>query len=193
MLTDAEVSELKRRSIPAYFISTAIYWELRLWELTPKPDDKRVASLSFEDGSEVNEDDRQEYCHDLAAARLLANWEELGIRTHVDAGLPTAQQADEMLAQKRRRRDRSSLGQPVLNPDDWFEPCVIDVDTNSLWCRVLLFAVDHFASSAPESVGTDIPIERGNEDAFVDELAAFLWRHRHHLPPGGEIILERPK
>ncbi len=193
MPTNAELSEVKRHSIPAHFMDTAIYWGVRLAKLMPRADDECVASLSFEDEAEVSDDDREEYCRDVAAVRMLANWEEAGIRTHVDAGLPTAQQAADTLTQKRRRRNRSTVERPSAMTIDLFDPYsgyVIDVDTDSLWCRVVTFAVEHFASSAANLFQTDIPIERDNDDVFVDEFAELLWRHRHDFPAGGEISLE---
>jgi hypothetical protein len=195
MVTCDEVSELRTRSIPAYFMADAFHWALRLAEMMPGANDERVLAWCGESG-EVSACDRLDYRSDLAAVRLLEAWEELGIRVHIAAGLPTARQAAEIVRQRPRNLDSSALTahtEKIVNPDadsDWLTGHVVEIDPNAFWPRVMVFAVEHFASTAAGVWGADIPIEPGDDDPLIERMAAYLWRHRHDLPLDGEINLE---
>lgn len=104
---------------------------------------------------------------ELGAVLQLGVWERAGIRLHIDAGLPSVEEAAADLA----RRASENVGE------------FHGLDAARLLKRVLPLWVERFAWGGPERFGMELEIDAAEEDAFIEELAEFLWRHRSALAP----------
>jgi hypothetical protein len=98
----------------------------------------------------------------LAAALRLSLWEQLGIRVHLDHGLPPARQAllDVL---------RTATGQAEAEAAE---------RARSLASRVMVLSVEHFAWVARVELGAELTLGPADEDALLEGLADFLWAHR---------------
>ena len=98
----------------------------------------------------------------LGAALRLSLWEQLGIRAHLDHGLPPARQAlIDVL--------RTATGQAEAEAAE---------RARSLAGRVLALSVEHFAWSGRVELGADIVLGEADQEQLLEVLAAYLWRHR---------------
>jgi|SRR5579863_5182645 len=104
---------------------------------------------------------------ELGAVLQLGVWERAGIQTHIQVGLPSYDEASTELARRIAE-----------NPAD-FER----TESATLLARVFPLWIDRFAWSAPEIFAAEMQIDAAEEDAFVEGLAEFLWRHRDSLAP----------
>jgi hypothetical protein len=100
----------------------------------------------------------------LAAALRLGEWEQRGLRAHLDAGLPSAAEAT------------GEVFRAVEAP----EPLAAkEQAATRLACRVLAVFVERMAWDGRPLLGADLELGEADEDALVDALADFLWAHRH--------------
>jgi hypothetical protein len=104
---------------------------------------------------------------ELGAVLQLGVWERAGLQTHIQAGLPSFQQASSELARRAAE-----------SPADFQRP-----ESATLLSRVLPIWIEHFAWSGLELFAAEMQIDAAEEDAFIDRLAEFLWRHRDTLAP----------
>jgi hypothetical protein len=104
---------------------------------------------------------------ELGAMLQLAVWERAGVRTHLDAGLPSAHEA---AADLTRRASENPSG---FN----------DIQSAILLRRIFPLWVERLAWAGPELFAAEMQIDADEEDAFVNGLAEFLWRHRDSLAP----------
>jgi hypothetical protein len=103
------------------------------------------------------------YLVESAGVLQLKAWEEIGLRVHVDAGLPTYFQADWELAKQF-----------------WEHPELFGtIDSAKLFPRVFRVWRERFAMSGRQLLGADIRIDQIDDESFVENLAQFLYRHRH--------------
>jgi hypothetical protein len=98
----------------------------------------------------------------LGAALRLSLWEQLGIRVHLDHGLPPARQAllDVL---------RTATGQAEAAAAE---------RARSLASRVMVLSVLHFAWVGRVELGAELTLGPVDEDALLEGLADFLWAHR---------------
>ena len=101
---------------------------------------------------------------DVGAIGVLTMWEQQGITAHLEAGLPTRNEATAELFRRVQE-----------NPQQF------DAPQTSLSSRVLQFWVEHFAWDGVEQFGADILLDAAEEDAMIDAAASFLWENRHAL------------
>ena len=135
--------------------------------------------------------------YDLAVVRQLEVWEENGFRAHIEAGLPSAKEAAAISGRQSSDAAWTIKGAEPLIFDEP-PPCPtgpmpetavdIRVTPDSLLAQFAEFFVGHCAWRSRELLAADIFVQIEDEDALVDALAAFLWRHRDQLPPSGEIF-----
>ena len=98
----------------------------------------------------------------LGAALRLSLWEQLGIRVHLDHGLPPARQAlIDVL--------RTATGQAEAEAAE---------RARSLAGRVLALSVAHFGWAGRIELGADVVLGAADQEQLLEELAAYLWRHR---------------
>jgi hypothetical protein len=104
------------------------------------------------------------FLFELAAALRLYLWEHNGIRAHLDAGLPTADEA--IQAVFRRLND---VGTPTAT------------DHAPLSSQVLRLFVERFAWFGQPDLAADMLLGEAIEDELVDVLAKLIWTHRADL------------
>jgi hypothetical protein len=142
------------------------------------------------------------YLADLAAAIILETWETQGFRGHIEAGLPTADEARQVVARNCAENCHPEIaGRPAQTIDNMRRLSVDNsrpdsvlipkVDMDRLAMRVLVFWLKRFGWTSFEYFDADIAISGELDDAFVDRIAEFLWRHRHTLPPDRGTIVEQ--
>ena len=102
---------------------------------------------------------------ELGAVLELGLWELQGLRPHLDVDLPTFGQAAKDLAE-RAFHGLAEFEGPDAAP---------------LATRVLQVWIQQFAWDALVMLQADILVSDIDEDACVDLLAEFLWRHRGEL------------
>jgi hypothetical protein len=98
----------------------------------------------------------------LGAALRLSLWEQLGIRVHLDHGLPPARQAllDVL---------RTATGQAQAEAAE---------RARSLTGRVLALSAAHLAWSGRIELGADVVLGAADQEALLEALADYLWVHR---------------
>lgn len=94
----------------------------------------------------------------LAAALQIHAWEAAGLTVHLRAGLPSAKQA---LEQALALFSAGGSG------------------ADSLGLRVLGVFMDRFAWAGESHLGAPVELELVDDEAALDALAEFLWKHRH--------------
>ena len=95
----------------------------------------------------------------LGAALRLSLWEQLGIRVHLDHGLPPARQAlIDVL--------RTATGQAEAEA---FERI------RSLASRVMVLSVEHLAWNGRVELGADVVLGEADQEALLEALADYLW------------------
>jgi hypothetical protein len=101
---------------------------------------------------------------DLGAVVRLRRWEAAGHAVHIEAGLPTARAALQLVIATLLSAavDRAGLAA-----------------AGELGRAVFGLAVSRFAWTARARLGADVVLAGGAEDALVEALAQFLWAHRH--------------
>jgi hypothetical protein len=101
-------------------------------------------------------------CVGLGAALRLSLWEQLGVRLHLDQGLPPARQAlIDVL--------HTATGQAEAEAAE---------RARSLASRVLALSVEHFAWNGRVELGADIVLGAADQEALLEALADYLWVHR---------------
>jgi hypothetical protein len=108
---------------------------------------------------------------ELGAMLQLAVWELAGIRTHLNAGLPSAHEAAADLT-RRASENPSSFN---------------DNQSAILLRRLFPLWVERLAWNGQTQFGTEVQIDTVGEDELVDRLAEFLWQHRGSLPSALEL------
>ena len=98
---------------------------------------------------------------ELAAALRLLVWEDCGLSTHLDAGLPPSRQA--------LREVLLTPAAPEVTPGPLNE---------SLAYRVMVLFAERFAWAGREELDVDVAMGEADEDALLDALADFLWDNR---------------
>lgn len=91
-------------------------------------------------------------------------WERSAIAAHTDAGLPSS---DEVL-----KRVLSLMHGPEL--------CKY---VENLGLRAIIVQREQFVWQAGGKLGADIAITPGDDEAFLEAVAEFLWTHRNQLNP----------
>ena len=103
---------------------------------------------------------------ELDAVLQLGMWERLGLREHLDADLPTFNEAAKQLA-RRAMKGVAEFTDPNASP---------------LHLQVLKAWTENFAWEADKILGADVLVSpMANEDVFVEVLAEFVWQHRREL------------
>jgi hypothetical protein len=98
----------------------------------------------------------------LGAALRLSLWEQLGIRLHLDHGLPPARQAlIDVL--------RTATGQAQAEAAE---------RARSLAGRVLALSVEHLAWNGRVELGADVVLGAADQEQLLEALADYLWTHR---------------
>jgi hypothetical protein len=97
----------------------------------------------------------------LGSGLRLWYWEDHGIMVHLDEGLPGGRDVV---------RD-AFLG--LNQPDPERTTRVV-----TLACDVMTVFANHFAWLARAEMGADFLLGPADEDAFIDALAEFVWKHR---------------
>lgn len=100
---------------------------------------------------------------DLAAGLRLLCWEQSGLLSHLDAGLPPACEA--------LRAAFRGLTEPGI-PDT-------DPTSGALMPRVWALLIERCAWNGRVELDADLVLGDVEEDAFADALADFVWTHRH--------------
>ena len=99
----------------------------------------------------------------LAAALRLGEWEQRGLRAHLDAGLPSAAEAT------------GEVFRAVEAP----EPLAAkEQAATQLARRVLGVLAQRLAWGGRPLLGADLELGEADEDALVDALSKFLWLNR---------------
>jgi hypothetical protein len=104
---------------------------------------------------------------ELGAVLQMAVWERAGIRTHIDAGLPSFEEAAADLAHR--------ASENVASFDRFHSATLLS--------RIFPLWIERLAWSGPELFKAEMQLDAVEEDAFVNGLAEFLWRHRDSLGP----------
>ena len=104
-----------------------------------------------------------DFLRDLGAVLQLKVWEGSGITAHLDAGLPSADEASSQVA------SRAMSGGYDETTDS----------TSTLSHRVFRLTMEEFGWDGPGILGADVHLRNDDDDAFVDMLAEFLWQNRH--------------
>jgi hypothetical protein len=103
---------------------------------------------------------------ELAAALRLLAWETSGLRCHLEAGLPPAQQA-------------------LRDAFRWLKPATAAPETSDvpdrLMPRVLALFIERLAWNGRAELGADFALGEPDEDVLTEAIADFLWSHRHNL------------
>jgi hypothetical protein len=108
----------------------------------------------------------------LAAALRLQEWERLGLRFHLDSGLPTAARALE---------DVLGTLSGTSSPDP------------ELPTRVLAVSVQRLSWHGSADWQAAIALDRLDDEASLDALAEFLFAHRHsEVPPKLTLAARNP-
>jgi hypothetical protein len=114
---------------------------------------------------------------ELAAALRLLAWETSGLRCHLGAGLPPAQQA-------------------LRDAFRWLKPATAAPETGDgperLMPRVLALFIERLAWNGRVEWGADIALGEAEEDVLVGVVADFLWSHRHDLGNEGPTAKGTP-
>jgi hypothetical protein len=108
----------------------------------------------------------RDFLQELGAALRLLAWEANGIRSHLQAALPPAEQAlrDAFRWLQLATAPQASAAPPRLLP------------------RVLALCVERFAWNGRVELGADVALGEADEEVLVAVIADFLWCHRHDLP-----------
>jgi hypothetical protein len=104
------------------------------------------------------------FLFELAAALRLYLWERNGIRAHLDAGLPTANEAFQAVF--RRLND---IGTPSATEHTPFSS------------QVLRLFIERFAWFGQPDLAADMLLGEADEDELVNVLAKLIWTHRADL------------
>jgi hypothetical protein len=102
---------------------------------------------------------------ELSAVLQLAAWEHKDQHHHIDAGLPTFEDAAAHLA---RRAETA--------PADFNQ-----LSSATLHRQVLSFCLEKIAWQGLDYLGTDVLVGEIDDEVFLDGLAEFLWANRHQL------------
>jgi hypothetical protein len=102
---------------------------------------------------------------ELSAVLELRLWELQGLRSYLDADLPTSREAAHALANRAKK-----------GPAEFEGP-----DAAPLSVRVLHVWMEAFAFDGPDFLHADLIVRDVDEDAFIDVLSEFVWRHRHDI------------
>jgi hypothetical protein len=104
---------------------------------------------------------------ELAAVLELGVWEKQGVSRRLVADLPTFAEAKKNLAARS-----------LKGPAEFAGP-----DASPLSSRVARVWIDNFAWDAPDTLGTEIVLDEGDQDDddFLDLLAEYVWTHRQEL------------
>ena len=98
----------------------------------------------------------------LGAALRLSLWEQLGIRVHLDHGLPPARQAlIDVL--------HTATGQAEAEAAE---------RSRSLASRVLNLSVERLAWNGRAQLGADVVLGAADQEQLLEALADYLWAHR---------------
>lgn len=92
-------------------------------------------------------------------------WEMSGISAHVEAGLPSHDNALHQLEERVKKGPKEFEGENAA----------------PLHKEVLRFWVDNFAWEGPILLKTNIILGNDDEDQFLDLAADYLWQHRSEL------------
>ena len=101
----------------------------------------------------------------LAAGLRLYIWDRTENTAHRGAGLPSG-----LDAMKAAFRDLIAKRGKRSRPNSSLRENVFDV------------MIDKFAWTAQRNLQTEIQLDDSDEDALVEEMAQFLWSHRHDKP-----------
>jgi hypothetical protein len=153
-VSDACVQAVASR---ADYIATLTGEYLSATDLFPKTDKNPTEPVRLPAG----------FLLELGAVLQIAVWERTGIRTHIDAGLPSYEEAAADLARRASE-----------NPADFDR-----IESATLLRRVFPLWVERFAWGGPEVFAAEMQIDTAEEDALVNGLAEFLWRHRDSQGP----------
>ena len=102
---------------------------------------------------------------EFGAVFQLARWEQDGFTAHLDAGLPSYENAFADLVAKTEQ----GFGKNEVIPSD------------SLSFQVFRLSIDEFSWDAPAMLGIEVQLKTDSENEFVERLADFLWRNRRFL------------
>ena len=105
----------------------------------------------------------------LGAALQLFEWEQQGIRIHLDAGLPPAQQAILDVFRSETGKTDPETCQRV----------------RKLPSEVMRLNVEYFAWTGRIELNADVTLGEADEDKVLEELADYLWTHRSINAVGG--------
>lgn len=106
---------------------------------------------------------------ELGAALRLVIWEGLGLRVHLEAGLPSAHDLLVCIF-------REVLSVDYKNPDGTNPP---------LLNKVLRLVIERFAWAGPQDLGADLVLGEAEEEQLVEILATLVWNHRQSRPATG--------
>lgn len=107
---------------------------------------------------------------DLGAILRMRAWETAGLTVHRDAGLPSAEDAMEILIDTLFEAARNSAAL---------------ARTGILARDVFRVAMTRFAWSGPVEMNAEVALHIPNEDALIDALAQLLWANRRRPVPAG--------
>jgi len=102
---------------------------------------------------------------ELSAVLQLAAWEDKDQRHHIDAGLPSFEDAAAHLA---RRAETA--------PADFHQ-----LSSATLHKQVLSFCLEKISWQGLDYLGTDLLVGEIDDETFLDGLAEFLWANRRQL------------
>jgi hypothetical protein len=99
---------------------------------------------------------------DLGAALRLLDWEQAGIRVHLDAGLPTAEQ----------------LLCDILESVTGVRSSPSTLPLGTLTCRVVALFAERFSWHGRKELAADVIVDEADEEDILETLADFLWKNR---------------
>jgi hypothetical protein len=102
---------------------------------------------------------------ELSAVMRLRHWELGGIRDHIEAGLPSSQDATRELSARAAK-----------GPEEFVGP-----QADLLSRRVFEFWISRFSWSGVETLGADLVVHGLDDDLLINTIADFLWSNRDAL------------
>ena len=99
---------------------------------------------------------------ELAAVLRVLEWEQNGIRVHLDAGLPSADELVDDLLQRLKRAMSNSSTSPV----------------GTLIYHVVKLSVERMSWHGRRELAAEVALDDADEDALLEALADFLWKNR---------------
>jgi len=97
---------------------------------------------------------------ELGAILYLATWEHAGLQPYLPAGLPSARDAFQRLVER-------------------WSSCGVPADSGALLQQVLITWWSRFAWHSLAQLNVDVLMAAHGDDQLLEDLADFLWDHRH--------------